>query len=126
LFNNFENSTENSVYWSAPNSINASYNWWGTTDTAAINESIHDFKNDFNLGIVNFVPFLTAPNPQAMPNPNIDVSPLSPSPTQSPNQTPSVTPTSTVPEFPSWIILSLTTIMTLIAAVIVRRTKARE
>jgi len=48
-----------------PDTINATYNWWGTTDTQAINQSIYDFKNDFNLGMVEFVPFLTAPNPAA-------------------------------------------------------------
>jgi parallel beta-helix repeat protein len=45
--------------------VNATYNWWGTTDTSAINQTMYDFKDNFNLGNVTFVPFLTAPNPQA-------------------------------------------------------------
>ncbi len=40
-------------------------NWWGTTTASEINQTIYDFKNDFNLGKVTFEPFLSAPNPQA-------------------------------------------------------------
>jgi parallel beta-helix repeat protein len=47
------------------NNINATYNWWGITDTVAISQTIYDFKNDFTSGTVNFVPFLNAPNTQA-------------------------------------------------------------
>jgi len=45
-----------------PTDVNATYNWWGTTDQQAISQTIYDFKNDSNLGTVNFIPFLTAPN----------------------------------------------------------------
>ena len=47
--------------------IDATFNWWGTTDAQAINQSIFDFKSDSTLGNVTFVPFLTAPNPKAQP-----------------------------------------------------------
>ena len=71
--------------------VNATYNWWGTTDTQAINQTIHDNKNDFNLGTVEFVPFLTAPNPEAMPNPNAPIpTPPAPTSTQSPSASPKV------------------------------------
>jgi hypothetical protein len=60
--------------------IDASSNWWGTTDTQAINQTIHDYKYEFDLGRVDFVPFLTEPNSEAA---------------------------STIPEFPSWIILPM-------------------
>ncbi|MGD0644986.1 MAG: right-handed parallel beta-helix repeat-containing protein [Candidatus Bathyarchaeia archaeon] len=50
--------------------IDASDNWWGTTDTQAINQTIRDVKDQSNLGTVDFSPFLTAPNPQATPNPD--------------------------------------------------------
>ena len=50
--------------------INATYNYWGTTDQQAINRTIFDSKNNFNLGTVNFVPFLTTINIQA-PSENI-------------------------------------------------------
>jgi len=49
----------------APSNVNATYNWWGTTDTQTINQTIYDFKNDFKLGTVSFVPFLDSPNIQA-------------------------------------------------------------
>ena len=52
--------------------IIANESWWGTTNSESINQTIYDFKNDFNLGIVNFVPYLTAPN-QAAPT-YVDVS----------------------------------------------------
>lgn len=83
------------------NNIDCANNWWGTIDQQAINQTIHDNKNDFNLGTVNFIPFLTAPNPQA-PIINRSI----PTPTQSPISTqtpsPSPTPTPSVPEF-SWL-----------------------
>jgi hypothetical protein len=65
LYNNFENDTKYNVYWVYPGNLNASYNWWGTADAQAINQTIHDFKNDFSSGSVNFVPYLNASNPQA-------------------------------------------------------------
>lgn len=52
-------------YPSQTSDINATYNWWGTTDEQKISKRIHDSKYDFNLGTVTFKPFLTAPNPQA-------------------------------------------------------------
>ena len=61
--NNIEDNLQYSLRLGSTN-ISATNNWWGTTDTQAINQTIYDFKNDFNLGIVNFVPFLNEPNPQ--------------------------------------------------------------
>ena len=60
--------------------IDATSNWWGTTNTQAINQTIHDFKNDFNLGNVTFAPFLTSPNPQALPNQETTQPPVIPEP----------------------------------------------
>jgi parallel beta-helix repeat protein len=72
MYNNIQNSSQYNMYlefgapWSYSSSdINAIFNWWGTTDTQTINQTIRDFKNDFNLGIVDFVPFLTELNPAA-------------------------------------------------------------
>lgn len=45
--------------------VNATYNWWGTIDTQAINQTIYDFNDNFNLGTVFFVPFLDSPNTRA-------------------------------------------------------------
>jgi hypothetical protein len=45
--------------------VSAINNWWGTTDTKAINQTIYDFKDNSSLGNVSFVPFLDSPNTQA-------------------------------------------------------------
>jgi hypothetical protein len=113
------------------NDINATYNYWGTTDQQAINQTIFDFKDNFNLGTVNFVPFLTAPNAQApslpTPTPTPSLSP-SPSPTATPigssalSSSPS--PTITIPEFPTWIILPLFVVTILLSTVIIRKKEA--
>jgi parallel beta-helix repeat protein len=82
LHNNIYNNSQNNIYLSSsPNwstDIDASYNWWGTTDTQAINQTIYDFKNDFNLANVTFIPFLTAPYS--------DSSQLPPEPTPTPTE----------------------------------------
>jgi hypothetical protein len=79
---------DQSVYLSTSNNLNATYNWWGTTDTQSISQSIHDSKFDPNLGTVNFVPFLSASNPQTTPNTNW----TAPTPTAPPPKTPTPTP----------------------------------
>lgn len=96
-FNNIYSNGLNLNYTSTSN-LDAANNWWGTTNAQAINQSINDFKNDFNLGRVNFVPFLTASNPEATPESKPFTIPI-PSPTQAPTQKPNQTPTS--PNSPS-------------------------
>jgi hypothetical protein len=86
--NNFQYNSYN-IYLSGSDNINAVNNWWGTTDQQAINQSIHDSKNDFNLGTVTFVPFLTVSNPQAPSAP--DVTSSTTTPTQNSTQTPAAT-----------------------------------
>jgi hypothetical protein len=67
-YNNIENFTTNSLNSAqGTHTVNATYNWWGTIDSQAIGVSIHDFKYDLDLAQVNFEPFLTSENPQAMP-----------------------------------------------------------
>jgi hypothetical protein len=62
-YNNIQNYAQRSINLTGTSAdVNATYNWWGTTDPSAINQSIYDFKNDFNLGIVSFIPFLNEPN----------------------------------------------------------------
>lgn len=64
LNNNIQDNSNYNIYLDGtPNNINATYNWWGTTDISSINQTIFDFKNDFNLGTVSFIPFLTEPHP---------------------------------------------------------------
>ena len=106
IYNNILNSTEANFYSFDSDNVTAIYNWWGTTDQQAISQTIHDNKNDFNLGIVNFVPFLTAPNPQAPTAPTS-------TPTPSTSQTPSPSPT--VPEFTTLVMLPLILSMLFIA-----------
>ena len=84
IFNNIENNNQTITLAGVSIDINATYNWWGTTNTPAINQTIHDFKNDFNLGTVLFVPFLNAPNPEAGPNASKIVLPVHPTPTIAP------------------------------------------
>ncbi len=80
--NNIESNNQ-SLSVTGSSDVTAIDNWWGITDEQAISNSIHDFKNDFNLGTVNYRPFLTAPNPQAEPITNMDL----------PDPTPISTPT---------------------------------
>ena len=101
--------TQNNIYGNAqnvhltePDDIDAFYNWWGTTDASAIDQTIWDHKNASNLGTLNFDPYLTEPNPSAPaiptsiaipPPPAIPTSTPSPSPNVTPTPSPSVTPT---------------------------------
>ena len=101
---------------------NVTYNWWGASDIVQIGNSIYDSKNDFTLGTVNFVPFLTEPNPQATPTSN--PSPTStPTPTQSPSYVPSPTPVPSISEFPTSIIMLLLVAATLSLVVVRRKQK---
>jgi hypothetical protein len=67
IYNNIYGNTNYNIYLNshATNNINARNNWWGTTNTTLISQQIHDFEEDFNLGTVEFTPFLTDWNPQA-------------------------------------------------------------
>jgi hypothetical protein len=174
LNNNFQDNSNYNFYLSDSSSnINATYNWWGTTDTQAINQTIYDFKNDFNLGTVDFVPFLTEPSPAAPIVPTFTISTsagtggsISPSGSVSVNYGGSQTFTVTanngyqivsvlmdgspatapytfsnvvaaghtisatfealvIPEFPSWIILLLFILTTILVALVFRRKRYR-
>jgi hypothetical protein len=60
-YNNIENTYGYDIQVSQNGVINAINNWWGTTSESEISNKIQG-------GTVNFVPFLAAPNPQALPN----------------------------------------------------------
>ena len=81
--NNIQENSDNSIYLTneAEQDINAAYNWWGTTDTQSISQSIFDAEDDSNLGKVTFTPILNELNPEATPRPL-------PTPTASPTSTP--------------------------------------
>ncbi len=121
-FNNLQDNSNYSFYLGETNNVNASLNWWGTTDELAIGGSIYDYKNDFKLGRVTFTPILTSPNPQA---PGTVFIP-GPTPTPYPTTTPSTeTPTPPVPELSSNAVLILLAIM-VSAALIIRNRGIRR
>ena len=93
IFSNTENIhlTENST---KLENVNATNNWWGTTDAAAINQTIWDSKNATNLGTVDFIPFLNEPNPSTPLIPvNIPIPTAPPTTYNTPTPTPASTPT---------------------------------
>jgi len=103
-YNNIQDSSEYSVHLGSsdlgfftPGDVDATHNWWGTTDQSLIKASIYDFDRDFTLGKVNFVPFLAGPNPQATPDTfvstPVDFPSPSPPTSPSPSGSPAVTPT---------------------------------
>jgi predicted secreted protein with PEFG-CTERM motif len=138
-YNNLQSNSNYSFDLQESNNADLSNNWWGTTNQQAINQSIYDFKDDFNLGVVTFTPFLTAPNPQAPSafNPIVTPSPTATStPTQNPTSTPtssptlSSTPTSastpTVPEFPMLAIPVLLSILSVAVILSLRKQRSGE
>jgi hypothetical protein len=93
--NNIISNTQTSIRMSmsSANIINATYNWWGTTDTQTINQTIQDYKTNPSIGKINFTPFLNETNPQAPSLQNIN---LTPAPTPTPYPTPTFAPTPTL------------------------------
>ena len=66
--NNLENDGNYSFYLFTGNNVDATSNWWGTTDTQTIENSIWDSTFEPYDGTVSINPILTAPNPEAQPN----------------------------------------------------------
>jgi parallel beta-helix repeat protein len=115
IYNNIQGYGQESLYlYDTSSNIDAANNWWGTTDPQAINHTIYDGKNDFNLGTVTFIPFLTEPNPQATPM-------SAPGPLDSSSPTPSASPD--LPEFPTWILLPLLIILASLFVVFKKKVK---
>ncbi len=100
--NNILGNSKNSIT-AADASVNAENNWWGTTDTQTINQTIYDAKIDHDLGTITFVPFLNSPNPMApaIPPSTPTLTPIPtpiPIPTIEPTPIPTIQPTTTTPE----------------------------
>jgi hypothetical protein len=57
--NNFLGTPSNHVALGGDYDINVSNNWWGTTDANKISTMLHDYYDDFRLGIVTFSPILS-------------------------------------------------------------------
>ena len=103
-YNNFEQNSQYNIYLgqqgvlgSTSNNVDAAYNWWGTTDIPTINQTIYDYKNNYNVGTVTFTPILTSPNPEAVPNPNEPITTPAPTSTQLPSPSSPTTSKSTPP-----------------------------
>ena len=62
---NFFYNNDYSIKSNSPNSINAQYNYWGTTNSSVISQLIYDISDDINLGQVNYSNYLTTPNTNA-------------------------------------------------------------
>ncbi len=96
IYNNIVNSSQTGSIWMTnPGDVNATYNWWGTTDPQLISQGI--YTNGF--GTVTYIPFLNESNPQATPRsslPAIDFptpQPTSPPPTPTGPPAPTPSPT---------------------------------
>lgn len=60
-YNNIYNNDVALSLWSEGADIDASYNWWGTTDPDSIENLIEDYNDDPTSGRVNYLPFLDSP-----------------------------------------------------------------
>lgn len=128
IYNRIQNNDYNIVLRDA-STVNATYNWWGTTNPQAINQTFFDFTNDFNLGTVTFTPFLTEPYPQIEHDPTPEQPEPDPEPPVQDPEPPAEDPEPPVedpeppekdpdiPEFPSWFILPILLAFTLLGTI---------
>ena len=86
LYNNIGGNSKYDFQNQQPTTVNAIFNWWGTTDTQVISQLIYDYYDDFNIGVVNYAPFLNASNTQATINPGQPPSQVNPNPTPTPEK----------------------------------------
>ncbi len=79
---------QNNIYANSQLNVNSycgmaipmNYNWWGTNDASAIQQSIHDHSADSALGVIDFTPFLSALNQAAYPTVTTDTKPVGTNP----------------------------------------------
>ncbi len=69
--NNIIDNNESSLRTMSSKTIDASNNWWGTTDNESIKESIYDNEDDIYVGTVKFEPVLPGPSTTAPTDSNI-------------------------------------------------------
>ncbi len=94
-YNNILDSTTESVHLTeTAMNVDATNNWWGTTDETSISQTISDFRFDSHLGNVTFTPFLTQPADAPVVPTSIVIPTPPPTPTATPTATPTPTPTS--------------------------------
>lgn len=89
LFNNIYANNNNNLNSTVSSIVNATYNWWGTADAQAINQTITAPVIDFTGSTVTFIPFLNSQNPEASPIHGLNPT----SPTSTPTESASPTPT---------------------------------
>ncbi len=94
--NNILSNSVNSVTATKPD-VDAANNWWGTTDLAAINQTIYDHWDDQQWGKIMYSPILSSPSSSA---PSIPSELLNPIPTAQP--TDQAQPTATVKPTPAY------------------------
>ncbi len=77
-YNDIFNNTATYELWNnngaGSDNLDATNNWWGTTDESEIQAKIYDWSDNISKGFVNYFPFLDSP---FTPTPNIFVSPAS-------------------------------------------------
>ncbi len=117
--NNIFNNNQANLLPFTSTSLDATNNWWGTTDSVAISQMILDSKTYNYVGAIIFNPFLTQLDPSVPPLPNIYLNypqnvdlgpkktpspppstPLPPTPTQAPTPTSVPTPCPTPKNMP--------------------------
>ena len=97
--NNILSNTQYSIGMATSNPIDATYNWWGTTDISAINQTIYDYKNSTAFGKVAFTPILSDLSSTAPALESINYIP-NPTPTPYPTPLPVPSPTPTPDQLP--------------------------
>jgi hypothetical protein len=58
---NIFNNAEYNVVLTGGNDINATYNWWGTTNETLIKKFLYDYNNNYTFGEILYKPYLSAP-----------------------------------------------------------------
>ena len=113
-YNNIQDNEEYSIYLSeVSEDVDADDNWWGTTDYYAILESIFDFEDDFNLGEVTILPFLSEPVSAAPPIES------APEPTPTPTPTPSTSPTDAPTSSLQTLEIAILILLSIVAALLI-------
>jgi len=60
IYNNVPYDVYNTISYGVRD-VNATNNWWGTTNTTLISEKIYDYYDDYTRSVVYFTPILTSP-----------------------------------------------------------------
>ncbi|RLC68369.1 MAG: hypothetical protein DRI52_09885 [Chloroflexi bacterium] len=64
-YNNIHSNSQYDFRHGRSTDIDATHNWWGTTDSSLIDQHIYDYYDDLTLGKVIYEPFATGPIPGA-------------------------------------------------------------